>query len=60
MIVVGLLANPLDWQRYYLPLIPAATLLVLLGLRGLLTLVRRFVLKSEQPPQLSPTLPQTD
>ena len=60
VIVVSLLANPLDWQRYYLPLIPAATLLVLLGLRELLTLARHFVLKSEQPPQLSPTLPQTD
>ncbi len=60
VIVASLLANPLDWQRYYLPLIPVSTLLVLLGLRALLTRARRFVLKSEQPPQLSPTLPQTD
>ncbi len=60
VIVASLLANPLDWQRYYLPLIPAATLLVLLGLRGLLTVARRFVLKSEQVHPLSPTLSQTD
>ena len=60
VIVASLLANPLDWQRYYLPLIPAATLLVLLGGRGLLSFTRRFVLKSEQPPYLSSTSPQTD
>ena len=58
--VASLLANPLDWQRYYLPLIPVATLLALLGLRALLSLTRRFVLKSLQPRPLSPTLSQTD
>ena len=60
VIVASLLANPLPWQRYYLPLIPVATLLAVLGLRELLNLTRRFVLKSEQPPQLSHTVPQTD
>ena len=29
----SLLANPLPWQRYYLPLIPAATLLAGIGHR---------------------------
>jgi hypothetical protein len=43
--VASLLANPLDWQRYYLPLIPVATLLAGIGVYGLL---RRFVWKSEQ------------
>jgi hypothetical protein len=41
----SLLANPLDWQRYYLPLIPVATLLAGIGAYGL---VRRFVWKPEQ------------
>jgi 4-amino-4-deoxy-L-arabinose transferase-like glycosyltransferase len=41
----SLLANPLDWQRYYLPLIPVATLLAGIGGYGL---VRRFVWKPEQ------------
>ncbi len=42
--VASLLANPLPWQRYYLPLIPSVTLLAAVGLSGLL----RFVRKPEQ------------
>lgn len=41
----SLLANPLPWQRYSLPLLPTATLLAGIGLVGI---VRRFVVKSEQ------------
>ncbi len=40
----SLIANPLPWQRYYLPLYPAASLLAGIGLYGLL---RRFVWKPE-------------
>ncbi|MFN8449780.1 MAG: hypothetical protein U0521_14635 [Anaerolineae bacterium] len=47
---VSLLANPLPWQRYYLPLLPAATLLAGVGLDWI---ARRFVVKSEQPTVLS-------
>jgi Dolichyl-phosphate-mannose-protein mannosyltransferase len=43
--IASLLANPLPWQRYYLGLIPLATLLVGIGIEGL---VRRFVRKPEQ------------
>ncbi len=41
-----LLVNPLPWQRYYLSLVPVATLLS--GI-GLYELARRFVWKPEQP-----------
>lgn len=41
----SLLANPLPWQRYYLPLIPVAALLAGTGLMGIL---RAFVLRYRQ------------
>ncbi|MCC6617152.1 MAG: phospholipid carrier-dependent glycosyltransferase [Anaerolineae bacterium] len=39
VIVASLLANPLPWQRYYLALIPVASLLAMLGALWLLRLV---------------------
>jgi len=53
--IASLLANPLPWQRYYLGLIPLATLLAGIGLFGLL---RRFVWKPEHPHELSHGLSQ--
>ena len=55
--VVSLLANPLPWQRYYLGLIPLATLLAGIGAYGL---VRRFVWKPEQSHKLSHAPSQND
>ena len=48
--VASLLANPLPWQRYYLGLIPLATLLAGIGLCGLM---QRFVWKPVQAHELS-------
>ncbi|HQU51006.1 MAG TPA: hypothetical protein PLM09_18085, partial [Casimicrobiaceae bacterium] len=39
--VAALMANPLPWQRYYLPLIPVVTLLAGSALLSLTALVRR-------------------
>ncbi|MBI1256358.1 MAG: hypothetical protein GC204_02700 [Chloroflexi bacterium] len=50
--VASLLANPLPWQRYYLGLIPLATLLLGITVEALL---RRFVWKPEQAHELSHT-----
>jgi hypothetical protein len=47
--VASLLANPLPWQRYYLPLIPIATLLT--GI-GLMALTRAFVVRYKQDARL--------
>lgn len=41
----SLLANPLPWQRYYLPLIPVVTLLAGMGLMGL---TRAFIVRYRQ------------
>jgi 4-amino-4-deoxy-L-arabinose transferase-like glycosyltransferase len=46
---VSLLANPLPWQRYYLPLIPIASLL---GGIGLMALARAFVVRYRQDARL--------
>ncbi|MEO8396875.1 MAG: hypothetical protein ABI700_28025, partial [Chloroflexota bacterium] len=48
--IASLLVNPLAWQRYYLGLIPVATLLAGIALDGL---ARRFVWKPEQAQELS-------
>lgn len=53
--IASLLANPLPWQRYYLGLIPLATLLAGIGVYGL---ARRFVWKPEQARALSHRPPQ--
>ena len=45
----SLLANPLPWQRYYLPLIPIAALLA--GI-GLMALARAFVVRYRQDARL--------
>jgi 4-amino-4-deoxy-L-arabinose transferase-like glycosyltransferase len=47
--VAMLMANPLPWQRYYLPLIPLATLLAGIGLVGIL---RLFPLKRWQQDEI--------
>ncbi len=52
----SLMANPLPWQRYYLPLIPVMTLLAGIGLFGL----ARFVRKPEQAAVLSHPEAQTE
>ncbi len=54
VIVASSLANPLPWQRYYLPLYPLAALLVGIGIHGLIGL---FVRKPEQPAALSHAAP---
>ena len=41
--VASLLLNPLPWQRYYLPLIPVATVLVGVGVSALVRLATRLV-----------------
>jgi hypothetical protein len=41
-----LLMNPLNWGRYYLPLLPFMVLFVGIGLQSLLTFVRQPVEKS--------------
>jgi hypothetical protein len=38
--IANLLINPLPWQRYYLPLIPIATLLAAIGVMGVVKVVR--------------------
>lgn len=38
----SLMANPLPWQRYYLPLMPIAALLAGIGARGLARIVKTF------------------
>jgi 4-amino-4-deoxy-L-arabinose transferase-like glycosyltransferase len=43
--LASLVVNPLPWQRYYLPLLPIATLLASIGLMAVL---RLFVQKREQ------------
>ncbi len=48
--IASLMVNPLAWQRYYLGLIPVATLLAGVALEGL---ARRFVWKPEQAQELS-------
>jgi hypothetical protein len=53
--IASLLANPLPWQRYYLGLIPQATLLAGIGVYGL---AQRFVWKPEQAHELSHRPPQ--
>lgn len=58
VIVASLFANPLPWQRYYLPLIPAAALLAALGTDALDTWARRFVRKSEHGGRLRPAKAQ--
>lgn len=45
----SLLANPLPWQRYYLPLIPIAALL---ACTGLMALARAFVVRYRQDARL--------
>lgn len=39
-VIATLLVNPLPWQRYYLPLIPVASVLVGVGLMGILRAFR--------------------
>jgi hypothetical protein len=53
----SLLANPLPWQRYSLPLLPVVTLLA--GVGGY-ELLRRFVWKPEQQVALSLGASQSD
>ena len=43
--IASLLANPLPWQRYYLPLIPVASLLAGIGLIGI---GRAFIVRYQQ------------
>ncbi len=45
------LVNPLPWQRYYLPLIPAYALLAGMGAWGLVNAVSRFRPQAITPPQ---------
>jgi hypothetical protein len=47
--IASLLANPLPWQRYYLPLIPIAALLAGIGLMGI---VRAFVVRYRHDAQV--------
>ncbi len=54
VVVASSLANPLPWQRYYLPLYPLASLLVGIGVHGLIGL---FVRKPEQQAALSHAAP---
>jgi len=42
LIAASLLVNPLPWQRYYLPLIPAVTLLVGIGLTRAALYIKRL------------------
>lgn len=48
--MAAMLANPLPWQRYYLPLIPISVLLAGVGLQTLVTLVSKPVQKSRRVP----------
>jgi len=42
---LSLLANPLPWQRYFLPLIPPAALFATIGALGLWAVTRQLLLK---------------
>jgi 4-amino-4-deoxy-L-arabinose transferase-like glycosyltransferase len=46
--MAALLANPLPWQRYYLPLMPISALLAGIGVNGLGALVSKPVQKSRR------------
>jgi len=45
VMIAAALANPLPWQRYYLQLIPPASLLSGIGIVCLVQLIRRHVLR---------------
>lgn len=40
---LSLLANPLPWQRYFLPLIPPAALFAVIGALGLWAIIRQLI-----------------
>ncbi len=57
--VASLLVNPLPWQRYYLPLLPAATILAGIGLLQAIQIVQKR-LQSKSPLVPRRNVPQTN
>lgn len=49
VVVLSLLTNPLPWQRYYLPLVPIAVLLIGVSLTDILARATRAARTSEHP-----------
>jgi len=56
--VASLLVNPLPWQRYYLPLLPVATILAGVGLLKVVQFVQKH-LQPESPLVSSANVPHT-
>lgn len=55
--LLALMSNPLPWQRYYVPLIPLATLLVGIGLSAMIHLIRW---QDKNPLVVQAVRPQTE